>query len=52
MPWLDLIGWFGSALLIVSVMQARLLRFRVLNLGACVVLTGSTPPSRSGRWWR
>lgn len=40
MSWLDLIGWFGSALLIVSVMQARLLRFRVLNLLACVVLTG------------
>jgi len=40
MSWLDLIGWFGSALLIVSVMQARLLRFRVLNLFACVVLTG------------
>jgi hypothetical protein len=40
MSWLDLVGWFGSALLIVSVMQARLLRFRVLNLFACVVLTG------------
>lgn len=40
MSWLDLIGWCGSALLIVSVMQARLLRFRVLNLAACVVLTG------------
>jgi hypothetical protein len=40
MSWLDLIGWFGSALLIVSVMQTRLLRFRVLNLLACVVLTG------------
>ena len=40
MSWLDLIGWFGSALLIVSVMQARVLRFRVLNLFACVVLTG------------
>jgi hypothetical protein len=40
MSWLDLIGWSGSALLIVSVMQARLLRFRVLNLLACVVLTG------------
>jgi hypothetical protein len=39
-PWLTLIGWFGSALLIVSVMQARVLRFRVLNLLACVVLTG------------
>ena len=40
MSWLDLVGWFGSALLIVSVMQARVLRFRVLNLLACVVLTG------------
>ena len=40
MPWLDLIGWCGSALLVVSLMQARVLRFRVLNLVACVVLTG------------
>ena len=40
MSWLDLVGWCGSALLIVSVMQARVLRFRVLNLLACVVLTG------------
>ena len=40
MPWLDIIGWVGSALLIVSVMQARVLRFRVLNLLACVVLIG------------
>lgn len=40
MSWLDAIGWLGSALLIYSVMQARVLRFRVLNLAACVVLTG------------
>jgi hypothetical protein len=40
MPWLDIIGWAGSALLIYSVMQARVLRFRVLNLAACVVLAG------------
>jgi hypothetical protein len=40
MSWLDLIGWCGSALLVVSLMQARVLRFRVLNLIACVVLTG------------
>lgn len=40
MPWLDTVGWLGSALLIYSVMQARVLRFRVLNLGACVVLAG------------
>ncbi|RNL64249.1 hypothetical protein EFK50_06885 [Nocardioides marmoriginsengisoli] len=40
MSWLDALGWIGSALLIYSVMQARVLRFRVLNLAACVVLTG------------
>jgi hypothetical protein len=40
MPWLDIVGWAGSALLIYSVMQARVLRFRVLNLAACVVLAG------------
>jgi hypothetical protein len=37
--WLDILGWAGSALLIYSIMQARVLRFRVLNLIACVVLT-------------
>jgi hypothetical protein len=40
MPWLDIIGWAGSALLIYSVMQARVLRFRVLNLGASAILAG------------
>jgi hypothetical protein len=40
MPWLDLIGWLGSALLVYSIMQARVLRFRVLNTLACVVLGG------------
>jgi hypothetical protein len=39
MTWLDALGWAGSALLVYSVMQARVLRFRVLNLTACVVLT-------------
>ena len=39
MTWLDALGWAGSALLIYSLMQARVLRFRVLNLVACVVLT-------------
>lgn len=38
MSALDLLGWAGSALLVYSVMQARVLRFRVLNLAACVVL--------------
>jgi hypothetical protein len=40
MSWLDLVGWIGSALLIYSVMQARVLRFRVLNLAASAILTG------------
>lgn len=40
MSLLDLTGWLGSALLVYSVMQARVLRFRVLNLAACVVLAG------------
>jgi hypothetical protein len=40
MPWLDIVGWLGSALLIYSVMQARVLRFRVLNLLASAILAG------------
>ncbi|HEY5248905.1 MAG TPA: hypothetical protein VIJ15_10725 [Dermatophilaceae bacterium] len=38
MGWLDVLGWVGSALLIFSLMQARVLRFRLLNLVACIVL--------------
>jgi len=38
MDWLDALGWLGSALLIFSLMQAPVLRFRVLNTVACVVL--------------
>jgi hypothetical protein len=38
MSWLDVLGWGGSALLIFSLMQARVLRFRLLNLVACIVL--------------
>lgn len=38
MNWLDALGWGGSALLIYSIMQARVLRFRLLNLAACTVL--------------
>lgn len=40
MQWLDIIGWAGSALLIYSVMQARVLRFRVLNFAASAILAG------------
>lgn len=36
--WLDIVGWGGSALLVFSLLQARVLRFRTLNLLACVVL--------------
>jgi hypothetical protein len=36
--WLDLFGWFGSALLIFSLLQTRVLRFRVLNLAASLSL--------------
>ena len=39
MPWLDLLGWGGSALLVFSLLQSRVLRFRVLNTLACVILT-------------
>ena len=35
---MDALGWAGSALLIYSLMQARVLRFRVLNLVASSVL--------------
>ncbi|MDO9458456.1 hypothetical protein [Nocardioides sp.] len=38
MSWLDLVGWGGSALLVFSLLQARVLRFRALNLVACLVL--------------
>ena len=36
--WLDILGWGGSALLVYSLLQSRVLRFRVLNLAACVIL--------------
>ncbi len=38
MGWVDALGWAGSALLIYSLLQARVLRLRVLNLVACVIL--------------
>jgi hypothetical protein len=36
--WLDYLGWAGSAVLVWSLSQARLLRLRVLNLIGSVVL--------------
>ena len=38
MSWLDALGWAGSALLVYSLLQARVLRFRVLNTVGCAVL--------------
>ena len=40
MNWLDLVGWAGSALLVWSLLQARVLRLRALNLVGCLVLIG------------
>lgn len=40
MGWLDLAGWAGSALLVWSLLQARVLRLRVLNLAGSAVLLG------------
>ena len=38
--WIDVVGWGGSALLVFSLLQARVLRFRSLNLVACLILLG------------
>lgn len=38
MGWVDALGWFGSALLVFSLLQARILRLRVLNTVACLIL--------------
>jgi hypothetical protein len=37
---MSIIGWGGSALVVVSLLQTRILRLRVLNLVGCVVLVG------------
>jgi hypothetical protein len=36
--WLDALGWAGSVLLVWSLLQARILRLRALNLVGCIVL--------------
>ena len=40
MDLLSIIGWGGSALVVVSLLQTRILRLRVLNLVGCVILVG------------
>jgi hypothetical protein len=37
---MSIIGWGGSALVVVSLLQTRILRLRVLNLVGCVILVG------------
>jgi hypothetical protein len=36
--WLEIVGWTGSALLVWSLLQTRVLRLRAINLLGCVVL--------------
>jgi hypothetical protein len=38
--WLDVIGWVGSGLLVWSLLQARVLRLRAINLVGSLVLIG------------
>lgn len=38
MSWLDALGWAGSALLVWSLLQARILRLRALNLIGSLIL--------------
>ncbi|WP_117210236.1 YgjV family protein [Allorhizocola rhizosphaerae] len=40
MNWLDAVGWAGSALLIWSLLQTRILRLRLFNLVGCLALIG------------
>ncbi|MFF1531423.1 hypothetical protein [Cellulomonas sp. NPDC058312] len=40
MPVLEIIGWVGSALVVVSLMQARVLRFRWMNLAGSAIAAG------------
>lgn len=40
MPLVEAVGWIGSAVLIVSLTQTRVMRLRVLNTVACVILVG------------
>ena len=36
--WLEVFGWAGSALLVISLLQTRMLRLRILNLIASLAL--------------
>ncbi|MFJ3407841.1 hypothetical protein [Promicromonospora sp. NPDC090134] len=38
-PWLEIAGWVGSALVVLSLTQARVFRFRWLNLTGSLIAT-------------
>ena len=38
MAWLEILGWVGSAVLVWSLLQTRILRLRALNLLGCLIL--------------
>ena len=38
--WLEVLGWTGSAVLVWSLLQHRILRLRLINLVGCVLLIG------------
>lgn len=38
MTVLDMVGWFGSAILVWSLLQTRILRLRLINLVGCLIL--------------
>ena len=39
MPWWEVVGWAGSVIVVLSLMQARVWRFRVMNLVGAVLAT-------------
>lgn len=40
MQLIEVVGWLGSAILVVSLLQTRVTRLRVINLVGCLVLIG------------
>ncbi|MFH5823072.1 hypothetical protein [Georgenia sp. AZ-5] len=38
MPVLEIVGWIGSAVVVLSMMQQRILRLRVINLAGCLIM--------------
>jgi hypothetical protein len=48
----EVLGWVGSALLVYSVLQTRILRLRVFNGVASALLVIFNAATRSGRWSR